>query len=238
MSFKSFLLEISNDIEKSELESMKYCCEDYCGDKKIGSKRLQEISEARQLFDELIKRNLLGPDNTQILVQLLEKADRYDLSDRVLKRQVSSSSGTQDEVTDGPVVNDKLKDARLNDIAEDLGRDWKPLGRRLGLSTNILDNIDAENKKVKEKAFQMMSKWKKHNGNKATGQILADALIAVSRKDVAETLAKICKDDGINIDASGERTQNSQGHQETGGLNTIQADLASALPTQESEQGI
>lgn len=86
-NFKSFLLEISNEIEKSELESMKYCCEDFCGEKKIGAKRLEEISEARQLFDELKKRNLLGPENTQTLVKLLKNAGRLDLASRVLTRQ-------------------------------------------------------------------------------------------------------------------------------------------------------
>lgn len=95
--------------------------------------------------------------------------------------------------TDGPVVNDKLKDARLSDIAEDLGRDWKPLGRKLGLSTNILENIDLNNRKVKEKAFRMMSRWKKLNADSATGQVLADALITIGRKDVAERLAGMLK---------------------------------------------
>ena len=92
-------------------------------------------------------------------------------------------------VPDGAVASEILKDSHLNDISEDLGRDWKALGRKLEIESTILDNIDAEYRWVKEKSFQMMLRWKKRSGNNATGQALANALIARSRRDIAEKLA-------------------------------------------------
>ena len=94
-------------------------------------------------------------------------------------------------VPDGPVANDILKDAHLNEIAEDLGRDWKQLGRKLEIPSSVLGNIDEDNRGVREKSIHMMLRWKKRNGNDATGQALADALIKIGRKDVAETLASM-----------------------------------------------
>ena len=94
-------------------------------------------------------------------------------------------------VPDGPVRNNILKDARLNDISEDLGRDWKQLGRKLGISNTIIDNIDDENRRVKDKSIQLLLRWKRQSGNDATGEVLANALIAIGRRDVAETLASM-----------------------------------------------
>ncbi len=62
---------------------MKICCSD-CG---IGAARLEQISDAYDLFKELMKRNLLGPENTELLVELLDKADRIDLKNIVLGTQ-------------------------------------------------------------------------------------------------------------------------------------------------------
>lgn len=234
--FTSLLLNISKEIEKGELETMKFCCRDYG----IGAKRLEEIAGAHELFNELMKRELLGPENKEILVKLLEKADRIDLRNKVLNIQGSARVDSHSSVTDGPVANDILKDAHLNEIAEDLGSDWKQLGRKLDIPSSILGNIDEENRRVRAKAIEMMLRWKKRNGNDATGQSLADALIKIGRKDVAETLASTCQQDGINIDTSEGRRQGSSVREssraESGGLNSVQADLGPKLPMQESKR--
>ena len=234
-SFNSFLLDIGEEIESSELNTMKILCSDYG----IGAQRLEQISNAMDLFKELKKRDLLGPENKDLLVTLLEKAGRIDLKNKVLGVQGSTGAETSSNshsVPDGPVVSNQIvKDTHLNDISEDLGRDWKMLGRKLEISGGILDNIDVENRRVKDKSFEMMSRWKKQRGNNATGQALANALVAIGRRDVAETLAGLCQPDGIDIHIG---TQSSSSHTnsrtESGGLNTMQADLGPRLPTQES----
>ena len=38
---------------------------------------------------------------------------------------------------------------------------------------------------------QMLLRWKRQSGNDATQEILANALIAIGRRDVAETLASM-----------------------------------------------
>ena len=81
--YTSLLLKISNELEKSDLKTMKYCCKEYG----IGARVLEDISDGLELFKELEKRNLLGPDNKDILLELLEKADRIDLKNKVLGTQ-------------------------------------------------------------------------------------------------------------------------------------------------------
>ena len=95
-------------------------------------------------------------------------------------------------VPDGPVRNNILKDTCLNDISEDLGRDWKQLGRKLGISNNIIDNIDDENHRVKDKSKQLLW-WARQSENDAAVEVLVNAVRAIGRRDVAETLASMCQ---------------------------------------------
>ena len=78
--FTALLLKISKEIVSSDLKIMKICCRDY----DIGAQRLENITEAYELFKELERRNLLGAENKDVLVQLLEEAGRMDLRDKVL----------------------------------------------------------------------------------------------------------------------------------------------------------
>jgi len=67
--------------------------------------------------------------------------------------------------------------------------EWKELGRRL-LDNNEAElyAIDEENKKLSEKAYKMLLKWKAAKGSDATFQVLYDALChhLVNRRDLAE----------------------------------------------------
>ena len=78
--FTALLLKISKEIVSSDLKIMKICCENY----DIGAQRLESIAEAYELFKELERRDLLGAENTGVLVKLLEEAGRIDLRNKVL----------------------------------------------------------------------------------------------------------------------------------------------------------
>lgn len=84
--FNSFLLGISKKIRKADLDSMKFICKDY----NLGERRLGEITEAYQLFDELQKRDLFSKKDLKILIELLEKVDRNDLAKEVINLRGSN----------------------------------------------------------------------------------------------------------------------------------------------------
>ena len=70
------------------------------------------------------------------------------------------------------------------DLADDISKDWKKLGRRLSISKANLDSIDLENPSVFEKSIAMLNKWRENSGKKATVKVLTEALKKVGRKDI------------------------------------------------------
>lgn len=80
-----------------------------------------------------------------------------------------------------------------HDIAEDIGKDWKMLGRRLHILDSHLDNIDRQDHYVREKSISMLNKWRQNVGEKATGKVLIEALEEIGRKDLSEKVR------GMNI---------------------------------------
>ncbi|XP_048577273.1 FAS-associated death domain protein-like [Nematostella vectensis] len=79
----------------------------------------------------------------------------------------------------------------ITSIAEEISIDWKDVGRRLKLKESILDNIEDEYRKTKEKSTQMLNKWKQLNAASATIQVLMVALKQAGRRDIAETLEEM-----------------------------------------------
>ena len=72
--FFSVLLHISDDLRDDNLEKMKFLCQD------LGKRRLEKIDSAIKLFQELMQRQELGPNNTEHLKILLNKIRREDLA--------------------------------------------------------------------------------------------------------------------------------------------------------------
>jgi len=86
-------------------------------------------------------------------------------------------------VKEGIPVNDDLE-GLANEIIE-----WKKLGRRLMENADaVLYAIDKRNDEENEKAYKMLSKWKRAEGSSATFRVLHDALCHdfVNRRDLAE----------------------------------------------------
>ena len=88
----------------------------------------------------------------------------------------------------------------FNVIAREIGPDWKWLGRELKLTHGDaeIENIDADNPNVKEKAYQVLVKWYEENGRScATKEKLCEALHEIKKKSLAE---RICCCGTCNID--------------------------------------
>lgn len=83
----------------------------------------------------------------------------------------------------GTPTNDEL-----DMLSERLGDDWVPLARRLlpeDTANAKIQKFDSENRKLEEKAYQMLLNWKQSNGGDATYQVLYNALCNIGRKDLA-----------------------------------------------------
>lgn len=66
----------------------------------------------------------------------------------------------------------------LLELKRKVGKEWKDVGRCLGMSDAELDHIEEDNSKnVEEAIYQMLLCWKKKNGANATYAYLKDALV-------------------------------------------------------------
>lgn len=63
--FRAMLLAISDKLTEDNVVSLKFLCTD------IGKKRLEKINKGFDLFECLIERAQIGPDNTDLLRKLL-----------------------------------------------------------------------------------------------------------------------------------------------------------------------
>ncbi|XP_070567708.1 uncharacterized protein [Ptychodera flava] len=73
-----------------------------------------------------------------------------------------------------------------------LAKDWKPLGRELGVSDSTLSFIEENHKNnVQEQIHQMFVLWKRSAGKTATLEVLICALDAVPLRNLADSLRTI-----------------------------------------------
>ena len=89
----------------------------------------------------------------------------------------------------------QVPDVICQDLADDIGKDWKKLGRLLGISQDDLDIIH-HGKDTCAKSIFMLNKWRENFGEKATVKVLTEALKKKGRKDLSDKVR------GMNISSS------------------------------------
>ena len=84
-------------------------------------------------------------------------------------------------------------DEELEELGDEISKDWFRLGRRLGVSDPKIVEIHKAHDQYSEKGYYMLKQWKQENGSAATYQALCDALQHkfVRRKDLAEKFCYI-----------------------------------------------
>nr|XP_046240295.1 protein FADD [Scatophagus argus] len=179
LKFNADLLEISNQLSAEQLSQLKFLCRDH-----IGKREMENIDTGIKLFDILTQRGKLGPDNTDYLRQLLTEIRRPDLLSKI--DSIESQSGS----TEQP---DETETAKLNIatevIAENLGKNWRKLGRKLGLPDVKLESILRRHPtELEELARDLLKEWRKSRGAKAQTEELITALRACQYNMTADTI--------------------------------------------------
>lgn len=166
--FSDVLLRISNDLRPDDVQAMKFLCPD------IGKRKLEKINSGIDLFQCLLEMNIIGPDNTQSLRKLLTSIKRADLLE-ILSNFETYGPG-QLEVQLDPNVREKL-DMASDLLADQLGRNWRKYGRKLGISDVKLEQIEERYPKdLQGRAVGLLREWRKVRGAEATVEELISAL--------------------------------------------------------------
>lgn len=176
--FKELLLQLSNELVDDQLEKMKYLCPS------IGKGVNEKITTGYQLFDVLMQRKLLSADDTKFLSKLLTDVGRQDLSGKLSKGNNNTGFDDPASAQSGPSAAETAKiDLATVVIAENLGKTWRKVARKLGLSEVKLQSIDQKPLDLDEKTMEMIWQWKKAQGSKACVEQLVVAL-----RDCAQNL--------------------------------------------------
>ena len=86
------------------------------------------------------------------------------------------------------------EDNELHEMANDVIRFWKKLGRELKVKEPKLDQLDEDHQRdAYEKAFQMLLHWRQMKDDQATYRILYSALTSsvVGRNDLARKYCEL-----------------------------------------------
>jgi len=81
----------------------------------------------------------------------------------------------------------------LEDLGAQIPNKWKPLGRRLDVCDEKLEEIAQSQEQLSEKGYHMLKHWQQMKGSAATYQALCDGLKhkLVQRQDLAEKFCYI-----------------------------------------------
>nr|XP_020469385.1 FAS-associated death domain protein [Monopterus albus] len=188
LALNAVLLEISKQLADEQLDNLKFLCGNM-----IGKRELEKVKNGTKLFQLLMERNKLGADTTEYLSELLEKIGRDDLSDKL--KNFQSECGHTDNQPD------ETEKAKLNIatevIVENLGKNWRKMGRKLHLSEVKLESISARHPgELEEMVVEMLKQWRKSRGAEASAKELIGALRACDYNLTADKVEDRLKDCG------------------------------------------
>ncbi|XP_027711773.1 FAS-associated death domain protein [Vombatus ursinus] len=176
------LQHISSNLSRKELEDMKFLCK-----MKIGKRKLNEIECGIDLFSCLMQLNLLSMSNTDFLISMLQSLKREDLMQELVNC-VKNKPGPGRQLD--PKVEAQLEVA-FDTLCDQVGRDWKRLVRKLGVSQVDIDRmVYAHPRDLREQFYQSLLLWKKSNDKDANVSTIQQALRDCNLNLTADILAE------------------------------------------------
>lgn len=173
--FNARLLVISDSLTAEQLDRLKFLSHDV-----IGKGALEKCDTGFKLFDLLKQRVRLGPDKTDYLCGLLSDINRQDLCEKLL-----GSSGDRRLTVDQRDQMDRAAEV----LSESLGRNWRKLGRKLGLSEVRLESISQKHPhSLEDTAVELVREWRRRSQDRATLDALIKALRDCALNLSADTL--------------------------------------------------
>lgn len=206
--------ELGNDSKL--LHNLKWLCKTRRGDV-FTSRMSEECTSFLELFEKLNDLCIISPDNVTFLSKILEDVGKLNLKAMIdgasqdnhrnrNERQLPNGSRQVHETQHRrvePVSPQVVMAPREELLGEDLmphfevlvqyiGRDWRYLGRQLGLQEFDFENImEQYPRNLREQVMKMLSTWKERYRVKATKAVLVKALRKCRMNLAADILEKM-----------------------------------------------
>ncbi|XP_041847064.1 protein FADD [Melanotaenia boesemani] len=166
--FNAVLLDISNQLDADNLSKLKFLTRDV-----VRKREAENVDSGYKLFELLAERGKLAADDTEYVSALLKEIHRDDLADKLNSFQ--TQFGSIDSVLD---EKERAKlEVASEVIAENLGRNWRKLGRKLRLSEVKLESVSKRHPTdLEETAVELLKEWRKSRGAEARTEELIHAL--------------------------------------------------------------
>ncbi|XP_043099735.1 protein FADD [Puntigrus tetrazona] len=188
--FRAMLLEISNKLTQDNLTSLKFLCP------QIGKKKLEKIDKGIDLFECLIERAELGPENTDLLRKHLKHIGQAVLLD-IIDQYETGSTGSPPDVPDDK-EREKINIA-TDVIVEHVGKKWRQVGRKLGLQEPQLEAIQEKHSRdLEEQVRELITQWMKTRRADARVEDLITALRDCRQNLTADLVQKKIKELGAH----------------------------------------
>ena len=81
-----------------------------------------------------------------------------------------------------------VTELQLSEISDDVGTCWRELGPKLDISAAKIQNLDEDYRRNCDKANILLLMWQQKEGSSALAGRLADALVSIGKKCIAEKL--------------------------------------------------
>ncbi|ELU17899.1 hypothetical protein CAPTEDRAFT_171286 [Capitella teleta] len=199
LEFKVMLANLAREMSARDLETMKFMCSDF-----IPKAVKEEIDSGLQLWTALEERDKLSQGDTAFLRILLQNcvSKRTDLIGILNKYEAQlPSTGVAPSVmvTPHPHHPPNIKEAppyvpsdvqqAFNIITTDIGRNWRPLVRNLGLSEASIDEcVERHPRSLREQVMMALNLWASTPGVNASTEELRKALNKTQLKLIAQKL--------------------------------------------------
>ncbi|XP_032632405.1 FAS-associated death domain protein [Chelonoidis abingdonii] len=167
--FLCLLHSLSGSLSDSELSALKFLCLS-----KIGKRKLASIKTGLELFTILLEQREIEREKVDFLQLMMKTIKREDL----IKQLQEFIEGGQGNVVNHLDEKEKRQqNVAFEVICDNVGKNWKMLVRRLGISDTKIDRILTANPyNLQEQLMQSLREWQKWKGKEAKVADLIKAL--------------------------------------------------------------
>ncbi|CAM5121189.1 unnamed protein product [Eretmochelys imbricata] len=167
--FLSLLHSFSMSLSDHDLSSLKFLCLD-----KIGKRKLESVKTGIDLFLILLEQREIAKEKVDFLQLMIKTIKREDL---IIQLQEFIEGGQGDVVNHLDETEKRQQNVAFEVICDNVGKDWKMLVRRLGISDTKIDRIlTASPYNLQEQLMQSLREWQKWKGKEAKVADLIKAL--------------------------------------------------------------